>query len=306
MIINVNKKKTQGQKLSENKNQHVVKNTESSLQDIKISEVMNDVKTQISLKYPNIKFGLEKNIPAREIEKMVSKQINTQGTTSVKPDGGFLFMQVNEKKYYILVSEQKKQGTNDALYIKYLDFLNAIKKAESEDIINILKSSKRYVAITSLPVKSISQERTIKKHSNKIDYTEFTRINDDLFVKFLPQTQGNVAERLGKNIIAFDILFSNVDIYPFVVFIQGCDFCEEESTIPDRIRTMAKFQPMNQINLFWKTINTKIMSGGSFFMKGHSMYEGLGLSDWTYDEMFHICFEIADKATQYYLSKEQD
>jgi hypothetical protein len=36
-------------------------------------------------------------------------------------------------------------------------------------------------------------------------------------------------------------------------------------------------------------------------MRGHSMNEKPGTSDWTFDEMYTILIEVATRATDYYL-----
>lgn len=230
--------KSQGQKLSENKNQHAQKNLESQQQDLKIKTVINEVKEKIEEKY-DIKLTFKDKLLCKDIEALVSDEQFCKENTYIKPDGGFLYMTIDEKMYPILVSEQKRQGTNDAI---------------------LLKGRKK-------------------------------------------QGKGNAVERLGKNVKAFDVLFGDEDIYPFVVFLQGCDFYEPESTIVDRVRTTADFQPINVINLYWRQIRKNVKTGGSYFMRGHSMHEAPGTSDWSFDEMFNVMFEIADLSTQYYIDK---
>jgi hypothetical protein len=181
--------KTQSKKLSENVNQHVQKNVESHKQDLGISAVVADVKSAIEKKY-SIPVYYRSKILCSNLESRISPNLESRTDTYVKPDGGFLYIIINDIEYYISVGEAKRQGTNDARLME-------------------------------------GKEQ---------------------------QSQGNAVERLGKNVDAFDLLFCDEDIYPFVVFLQGCDFYKEESTIVDRVRTIAKFQPMNQINLFWKRI----------------------------------------------------
>jgi len=230
--------KTQSKRLSENRNQHVQKNVESQKQDLNISEVVKQVKFDIEKNY-SVSVKQDTQISCIELENMVCHDIESRTDTYIKPDGGFLSIEVNGIKCYILVSEQKKQGTNDS--------------------------------------------RILERKSK--------------------QAKGNAVERLGKNVDAFDILFGNEDIYPFVCFLQGCDFYKEESTIVDRVRTIAKFQSINTINLFWKKISRHQYVGGSYFMRGHSMYDKPGTSDWTYQEMYDIMYRIASKSVEYYLSK---
>jgi type II restriction enzyme len=156
----------------------------------------------------------------------------------VQPDGGFVWVLINGVKRYILVSEQKKQGTND----KRIDE---------------------------------GKER---------------------------QQTGNAVERLSKNLKSFDVLFGDEDIYPFIVFLQGCDFYDDE-TIPDRVKTMFNFLPPNTINLYWKQIQKYNYAAGSYYMRGHSIYEESGSSDWTFDEMYPLMKEISYKSLEYYLLK---
>lgn len=231
--------KTQSKKLSENKNQHTQKNVESQLQDLKISKVVSDVKVNIEKNY-SIKIIHQSEVSCVELESLVSNNSDSRTDTYIKPDGGLLYFLQENKKCYILASEQKRQGTNDSRLLEG-------------------KSA---------------------------------------------QAKGNAVERLGKNVDAFDILFGNEDIYPFVVFLQGCDFFKDESTIVDRVRTIAKFQPMNKINLFWTKISKNVSIGGSYFMRGHSMNDKPGSSDWSYQEMYDVMYEIASKSVEYYLNKK--
>jgi type II restriction enzyme len=217
-----------------------IKNNESHKQDVKIKYIITNLKNKLIETYPNLKFGIDETYPIKVLEQLVlSEKFSTQDKTTIKPDGGLLWVIINEKKYYILVSEQKTQGTND---------------------------------------------KRLKEGKSK-------------------QSKGNAVERLGKNVIAIDILFGEEDITPLVVFLQGCDFFDEESTITDRVRTIAKFQPMNQINLYKKQIQKYNWFAGSYYMRGHSMNDKHGTSDWTSDEMSPILLDVATQSIEYYLSK---
>jgi type II restriction enzyme len=217
-----------------------IKNNESQPQDIKIKDVIGEVKDILQQKYPDLKFDFEKKKMLRTIEKMVNgEDYTTSDKSFITPDGGFLWVKINGKKYCILISEQKRQGTND---------------------------------------------RRIQEGK-------------------LPQSCGNAVERFPKNKKLFDIIFSKEEINPTVAFFQGCDFCDEETTIGDRVRSFMDFQPQNQINLKWKQLNDRLWSGGSYFMRGHSMNEKPGTSDWTSDEMLPILLSVATQSTEYYLSK---
>lgn len=231
---------SQSQKLRENKNQHIQKNIDSKQQDVKIKDVTKKLLEVLRQKYPKLYFGCDNKYPVRVLEEMVSSgKVNTKETTTIKPDGGLVWVKINNKKYYILVPEQKQQGTNDK---------------------RLLEGKPK-------------------------------------------QGRGNAIERLGKNVIAIEILFGDEDITPLVAFLQGCDFFDEESTIPDRVRIIAKFQPLNQINLYKKQLQKYNWSAGSFFMRGHSINEEPKTSDWTFDEMSTILLDITTQSIEYYLSK---
>jgi type II restriction enzyme len=231
---------SQSQKLRENKNQHIQKNIDSKQQDVKIKDVIKKLLEVLRQKYPKLHFGCDDKYPVRVLEIMVlSGKVNTKESTNIKPDGGLIWVKINNKKYYILVTEQKQQGTND--------------------------------------------KRLLEGKSK--------------------QGRGNAIERLGKNVIAIEILFGDEDITPLVAFLQGCDFFDEESTIPDRVRIIAKFQPLNQINLYKKQLQKYNWSAGSFFMRGHSMNEEPRTSDWTFDEMSTILLDVTTQSIEYYLSK---
>ena len=107
------------------------------------------------------------------------------------------------------------------------------------------------------------------------------------------QAKGNAIERLGKNVIGFRTALLMENIFPFVCFGDGCDF-EPESSIVDRVTTIAMFGRLNKIHLH----NEKtIFNRGSFYFRGE---------EWTAGEMFEICLDIAVSSTHYYISKYDD
>ncbi len=106
------------------------------------------------------------------------------------------------------------------------------------------------------------------------------------------QAQGNAIERLGKNVIGLRTALLGESIFPFVCFGDGCDFCED-SSIVDRVTTIAMFGHLNKINLY----NSGAFNRGSFFFRE---------KEWTEDEMFEQCLTIAKSSTLYYLSKYPD
>ena len=115
------------------------------------------------------------------------------------------------------------------------------------------------------------------------------------------QAQGNASERIADKLCIARLLFGEYEIFPFVTFLQGCDFYEPESTIPDRIKRTFNFLEPNVIHNEWKQIQKNNKIGGSYFMRGHSMHDAPGTSDWTNDEMYEIMNKIATQSIEYYI-----
>jgi hypothetical protein len=120
------------------------------------------------------------------------------------------------------------------------------------------------------------------------------------------QPQGNASERIADKLCLARILFGNENIFPFIVFLQGCDFYEKESTIPDRIKRIFNFIEPNVIHYEWIKLQKNNNVGGSYFMRGHSMNEVPGTSDWTMNEMYEIMKDIAKYSIEYYINKYGD
>ena len=106
------------------------------------------------------------------------------------------------------------------------------------------------------------------------------------------QARGNAIERLGKNVIGFRTALIHESITPFVCFGYGCDF-EADSSILDRVSTIAMFGPLNKIHVFDEGEDGKF-NRGSFFFRD---------TEWHQDEMSSIMCEIAERSIYYYLSK---
>lgn len=150
-------------------------------------------------------------------------------TSFLTPDGGFVFV-VDKKgnRHTILISEAKRQGTND---LREQEGLNR-------------------------------------------------------------QSKGNAIERLGKNVIGFRTWLSTENILPFVVFGEGVDFAPD-SSILDRVSTIAMFAPLNQIEVLNLGDNGKFNRGSFFFRE----------ASWTPEEMEPIMYDIAERSIYYYFSK---
>jgi type II restriction enzyme len=106
------------------------------------------------------------------------------------------------------------------------------------------------------------------------------------------QAKGNAIERLGKNVIGFRTAMLRESIMPFVCFGYGCDF-ENDSSILDRVITMAMFGPLNEICVL-NLGDAGQFSRGSFFFRE---------PEWTRSEMVDVMYEVANRAIHYYLAK---
>lgn len=109
--------------LRHNTNQHITKNTLSKYMDKDIIRATNNTIVYLSNKYPDLEFTWIKSIKLSEVISMLSIQFPEyanqfgvpQNSSFISPDGGFLFAK-NKKgeRRIVLVSEVKRQGTNDA------------------------------------------------------------------------------------------------------------------------------------------------------------------------------------------------
>lgn len=108
------------------------------------------------------------------------------------------------------------------------------------------------------------------------------------------QARGNAIERLGKNLIGFRTALIRESIFPFVCFGYGCDF-DINSSILDRVSTMAMFGRLNQIHLHNDAEGR--LARGSFYFREQR---------WSVDEMAEVMWDIAKRSVLYYLSKYRE
>lgn len=106
------------------------------------------------------------------------------------------------------------------------------------------------------------------------------------------QAKGNAIERLGKNVIGFRTAMLSEAIMPFLCFGYGCDFAPD-SSILDRVSTIAMFGPLNQINVVNQG-EGGLFNRGSFFFREDA---------WTMDEMVAIMVDVARRSLYYYFAK---
>ena len=107
-----------------------------------------------------------------------------------------------------------------------------------------------------------------------------------------PQARGNAIERLGKNVIGFRTAMMQENIVPFICFGDGCDFADD-SSILDRVATIAMFGPLNQINVLNQGESGNFNRGSFFFRE----------DQWTIDEMTELMFEVASRSIHYYYAR---
>ena len=105
------------------------------------------------------------------------------------------------------------------------------------------------------------------------------------------QARGNAIERLGKNLIGLRTALMRESIFPFVCFGYGCYF-EPDSSILDRVVTMAMFGELNKTHLY--------NEGGGKFNRGSFYFRP---ERWSVEEMTEIMLDIAERSVLYYFSR---
>ena len=163
------------------------------------------------------------------------------------PDGGMIVMTLNGKETPILISEDKRQGTND----------QGTKKSK--------------------------------------------------------QSTGNAIERSAKNIRGAEMIFAELNVFPYVLFCNGCDFHHTE-TIPGRLLMMNYGRPFHyveitpdtneemvdeKIDMILDEISIEKQPNGkdavSCFVKGHKWNEcAKGASMWTVNQRVKILKKVVD------------
>jgi type II restriction enzyme len=108
----------------------------------------------------------------------------------------------------------------------------------------------------------------------------------------IKQAKGNAIERLGKNVIGFRTAMKTETIFPFVCFGDGCDF-DDDSSILDRVVTIAQFGKLNVEHLHNQGANNEFDRGTFYFRRG----------EWDENEMAELSVAIAEKSIYYYFSK---
>lgn len=109
--------------LRQNINQHTIKNLKSKSMDKDIYVAVSKVVEILEQEYPMLVFTHEKSMKLKDIVAVLSKQFpeyatlfsSTLESSFIKPDGGFIFARNKQgERRLVLVSEVKRQGTNDS------------------------------------------------------------------------------------------------------------------------------------------------------------------------------------------------
>lgn len=93
--------------------QHAVKNNLSKYDDAKAKDAAQEVLKFLKELYPDHNFELKSKLSFKQIKEYCQRDFNIgdeYNTRNLQPDGGVIWM---DEKYPILISEMKRQGTND-------------------------------------------------------------------------------------------------------------------------------------------------------------------------------------------------
>jgi type II restriction enzyme len=103
------------------KNQHKAKNTLSKKQEKIMMCSVQETLIWLESTYPKYKFGFQKKLRLEDIYTILRTQYGlvdvklqtVKESTFITPDGGFIWVEIDGAKYFILICEEKNQGTND-------------------------------------------------------------------------------------------------------------------------------------------------------------------------------------------------
>ena len=130
------------------------------------------------------------------------------------------------------------------------------------------------------------------------------------------QATGNAIERGAKNIRGAEMIFAGREIFPYVMFVSGCDFHSTESIAKriemmnmgtpnhyvDIAKTTTQEQVQARIDAILPSINVKKICGksiASVFVKAHKWDEMKhGSSRWKKEEQVQILKKIIDKVLE--------
>jgi type II restriction enzyme len=103
--------------------QHKEKNTLSKNQEKVMISAVKETLEYLEKKYPKYEFGWQKKLQLKSIYSILRNVYKlseddlylepVKDSTFITPDGGFLWIKINNIKYFIFIGEEKHQGTND-------------------------------------------------------------------------------------------------------------------------------------------------------------------------------------------------
>ena len=114
------------------------------------------------------------------------------------------------------------------------------------------------------------------------------------------QSIGNAGpDRVAKNyVIASDFCYlCDKFFFPYNVFLHGCDFKENEITTTTKAKLQPFFGTLNNLNPYFDNDIWWGRKGGSCFFQG---------DDYTYEQLYNICFQCCEIGILYYISKYQE
>ncbi len=220
--------------LSKTISKNKINNCRSMSQEKKLVDATDLTIKDIKNKYPKIRFRHRKKIYKSEINEKLGLQHKDYGKNQsnpksfIKPDGGIIEALVKGRWRIILISEAKKQGTND---------------------------------------------RRMKKGKSR-------------------QAMGNAIERIYKNPVEMKNFLKNEKIFPFVLFVSGCDFYKG-SSIVDRLLALNCGCSTNEPHIHkMKEENGNLESICSVYVR---------VREWGIPKMHKILFEAAEISIKHYL-----
>ncbi len=221
-------------KLSKTIVKHKISSKTASNQEETIKRATQIVYKRIKLKWPTLHFAWESKLLIidtmyhnAKAHKDFGKEISNLNS-SIKPDGGLIYLIDDRGSRLVLSSEMKKQGTNDS--------------------------------------------RTKKRLSK--------------------QAMGNAVERFHKNPAVIKSIVEDETIFPFIMFVSGCDFYKG-SSLRDRLSSPNRNARFNTYHLNKKrTKNGNMESIISIFVR---------VEPWGMIEVQEILYKMATKAIRHYI-----
>lgn len=227
-----------------------------------------------------------------DIKLVLNKTIILYGCL-LNPDGGILYLVKNNKKIPFLISEDKKQGTNDKNYFN--NIIPELNKKKTK-LIKIFDEEKiEYNDIDTTII-------LFEKFKSLKNYQELKLKHCKIF----KQSIGNAIERFAKNLNAMTPLFEEYDIYPYVLFAAGCDFHDTE-TIHKRLSSGNFHKPNYLYNLNGDYdidigLYKNKFYAGNIFIKTHKYTENIYCDEtsWSVQERVNILYNTMIKVYEYY------